>query len=47
MIFKRYLWKENIVGEIMDHSILLKGNKYGIVVVLDESMDFGKLLEKV
>ena len=31
----------------MDHSILLKGNKYGIVVVLDESMDFGKLLEKV
>lgn len=31
----------------MDHSILLKGNKYGIVVVLDESMDFMQLLEKV
>ena len=31
----------------MDHSILLKGNKYGIVVVLDESMDFLELLEKV
>lgn len=31
----------------MDHSILLKGNKYGIVVVLDESMEFLQLLEKV
>lgn len=35
------------IGVVMDHSILLKGNKYGIVVVLDESMDFSQLLDKV
>lgn len=31
----------------MDNSVIIKGNKNGIVVVLDDSMDFAQLAEKV
>lgn len=31
----------------MDNSVIIKGNKNGIVVVLDDSMDFAQLADKV
>ena len=31
----------------MDNSVMIKGDKYGIVLVMDKDMPFSDLLEKI
>ena len=35
------------VGKCMNHSVIIKGNKHGIVVVLDATMDFEALKQQI
>lgn len=46
-VYARHNTYACIIGDCMNNSVIIKGNKHGIVVVLDKDLEFSKLLDDI